>query len=54
MSETPQVDITFVQSGVSPGGLGEVGVPLVMPAIANAVATLSGKRVRKLPLMQNV
>jgi isoquinoline 1-oxidoreductase subunit beta len=54
MSETPQIDITFVQSGASPGGLGEVGVPLVMPAIANAVATLSGKRVRKLPLLQNV
>jgi isoquinoline 1-oxidoreductase beta subunit len=51
MSETPVVDITFVQSAASPGGLGEVGVPLVMPAIANAVATLTGKRVRKLPLM---
>jgi isoquinoline 1-oxidoreductase beta subunit len=51
MSETPIVDITFVQSAASPGGLGEVGVPLVMPAIANAVATLTGKRVRKLPLM---
>ena len=51
MSETPLVDITFVQSTASPGGLGEVGVPLVMPAIANAVATLTGKRVRKLPLM---
>ena len=54
MSETPQIDVTFVQSGAAPGGLGEVGVPLVMPAIANAVATLSSKRVRKLPLLQNV
>jgi isoquinoline 1-oxidoreductase subunit beta len=51
MSETPAIDITFVSSSASPGGLGEVGVPLVMPAIANAVATLTGKRVRKLPLM---
>ena len=51
MSETPVIDITFVASSASPGGLGEVGVPLVMPAIANAVATLTGKRVRKLPLM---
>lgn len=51
MSETPVIDITFVSSSASPGGLGEVGVPLVMPAIANAVATLTGKRVRKLPLM---
>jgi isoquinoline 1-oxidoreductase subunit beta len=53
MSEVPQIDITFVQSSASPGGLGEVGVPLVMPAIANAVAALSGKRIRKMPLMQN-
>ena len=51
MSEVPVIDITFVSSTVSPGGLGEVGVPLVMPAIANAVAALTGKRVRKLPLM---
>lgn len=51
MSETPVIDITFVSSSASPGGLGEVGVPLIMPAIANAVATLTGKRVRKLPLM---
>ncbi len=54
MSQVPQIDVTFVQSSAAPGGLGEVGVPLVMPAIANAVAALSGKRVRKLPLMQNV
>jgi isoquinoline 1-oxidoreductase subunit beta len=54
MSEVPQMDITFVQSSASPGGLGEVGVPLVMPAIANALAMLNGgKRVRRLPLLQN-
>ena len=49
MSEVPAIDITFVQSSAAPGGLGGVGVPLVMPAIANAVVTLTGKRVRKLP-----
>ncbi|TAG50070.1 MAG: xanthine dehydrogenase family protein molybdopterin-binding subunit [Betaproteobacteria bacterium] len=54
MSEVPQIDVTFVQSSESPGGLGEVGVPLVMPAIANALASLNGKRVRRLPLLQNV
>ena len=51
MSEVPVIDITFVSSSAAPGGLGEVGVPLIMPAIANAVATLTGKRVRKLPLI---
>jgi isoquinoline 1-oxidoreductase subunit beta len=54
MSEAPPMDITFVQSSAAPGGLGEVGVPLLMPAIANALASLSGgKRVRRLPLLQN-
>jgi isoquinoline 1-oxidoreductase subunit beta len=52
MSEVPQIDISFVSSAASPGGLGEVGVPLVMPAIANAVAALTGKRIRQLPLLQ--
>jgi isoquinoline 1-oxidoreductase subunit beta len=54
MSQIPQMDIMFVKSDASPGGLGEVGVPLVMPAIANAIASLSGKRVRKMPLMKHV
>jgi isoquinoline 1-oxidoreductase subunit beta len=55
MSQVPQMDITFVQSSAAPGGLGEVGVPLVMPAIANALASLNGgKRVRRMPLAKNV
>jgi isoquinoline 1-oxidoreductase beta subunit len=50
MNETPQIDIVLVQSTEKPGGIGEPAVALVAPAIANAVATLTGKRVRKLPI----
>ncbi len=52
MSETPQIDVAIVASGDAPGGMGEVGTPLVAPALANAVARLSGTRVRKLPFSE--
>jgi isoquinoline 1-oxidoreductase beta subunit len=50
MSDTPQIDITLVPSTEKPGGIGEPATALVVPAIANALAALTGKRVRKLPL----
>ena len=39
----------FVPSTDAPTGLGEPGVPPIAPAIANAIAALTGKRLRKLP-----
>jgi CO/xanthine dehydrogenase Mo-binding subunit len=50
MSEVPPIQVVLLQSGDNPGGLGEVGVPLVAPAIANAIFALTGKRIRSLPL----
>jgi len=50
MNEVPPIRIELVQSGGKPGGIGEVGVPLVAPALANAVAQLTGKRIRTTPI----
>ena len=50
MSEVPPIEVELVQTGGKPGGLGEVGVPLVAPAVANAVFALTGKRIRTTPL----
>ena len=53
MSDMPAVDIALIESGAEPTGIGEVAVPPVAPAIANAVFALSGKRMRALPLSLN-
>lgn len=50
MSEVPPVQVELIQSGGKPGGIGEVGVPLVAPAVANAVFALTAKRIRTTPL----
>ena len=49
MSEMPSVEVHIVQSSEKPGGVGEPGTPPIAPAVANAVAKLTGKRVRALP-----
>ena len=50
MNEVPPVTVIQIASTEQPGGLGEVGVPLVAPAIGNAIYKLTGKRIRALPL----
>ncbi|MGZ5198199.1 MAG: molybdopterin cofactor-binding domain-containing protein [Telluria sp.] len=50
INEVPPVTVIQIASTEKPGGLGEAGVPLVAPAIGNAIYTLTGKRIRALPL----
>jgi len=49
-NESPLVDIVLVKSGEKPGGIGEPVTAAIVPALANAVAKLTGKRVRTLPI----
>ncbi|MCQ4163008.1 molybdopterin-dependent oxidoreductase, partial [Roseomonas sp. GC11] len=46
----PRVHVRIVESGAPMGGIGEPGLPGVPPAVANAVAALTGQRIRSLPL----
>ena len=50
LSQTPQILIEFIDSDREPGGLGEIGVPVVAPAIANAMFAATGRRIRRIPL----
>lgn len=50
MDEIPQIEVYFVDSELPPTGLGEIGVPAVAPAIANALFQATGQRLRDLPL----
>ncbi|MDR6759453.1 isoquinoline 1-oxidoreductase beta subunit [Mycoplana sp. BE70] len=50
MNEVPAVEVHVVKSEEPPGGLGEAGTSLVVPAIANAVFAATGTRLRKLPI----
>jgi isoquinoline 1-oxidoreductase beta subunit len=49
-SRMARVHVRVVESGEKMGGIGEPPLPAVAPAVANAVATLTGQRIRSMPL----
>lgn len=51
MAEAPDVHVRVLSTDNPPGGIGEVGLPPVAPAIANAVFVLTGARLRSLPML---
>ncbi len=50
MPDMPRVDTFIMPSEATPEGVGEPGTPPVAPALANALFTLTGQRLRSLPL----
>jgi isoquinoline 1-oxidoreductase beta subunit len=50
MREMPKVEVHIVPSTEAPTGIGEMGVPPIAPAVANAIAAATGIRVRRIPI----
>ncbi len=48
--QMPEVTVSMVASAEAPGGVGELGVPCVAAAVANAVFVASGHRATELPI----
>lgn len=49
IGEMPQVEVHIVPSTAAPSGIGEPGVPPLAPAVANAIAAATGKRLTRMP-----
>ena len=54
MNETPQVSTYFVESDLSPTGLGEPGLPPAGGAVANAIKAATGNQLFKQPFVKEL
>jgi len=53
LNQMPRVHVKIVESGEKMGGVGEPPLPAIPPAVANAVSTLTGRRIRSMPLSRH-
>ena len=53
MNQMPVVEVHIVPSADKPTGIGEPGLPPIGPAVAGAIAQLTGKPLRQLPFSRS-
>jgi len=53
MDNAPAIDVEIITSDARIGGAGEPGTPPISPAVTNAIFKATGKRIRKLPIMNH-
>ena len=54
MQSIPKIEVHLIESTESPSGVGEVSVPTIAPALANAIFALTGSRIRRLPMSRTI
>ena len=50
IDQMPRIETHILANHQPPGGMGEVGLPPLAPAVANALFDLTGTRIRRLPI----
>ncbi|MGL5837438.1 MAG: molybdopterin cofactor-binding domain-containing protein [Sphingorhabdus sp.] len=51
LSDIPEIEVEFLRNEEEPGGVSELGVAAVAPAISNALFSAAGIKLRELPLL---
>jgi isoquinoline 1-oxidoreductase beta subunit len=54
INEMPVVEVHIVPSTAAPSGVGEPGLPPLAPAVANAIRSVTGKAIHRLPIGSSV
>jgi isoquinoline 1-oxidoreductase beta subunit len=50
MNDVPEIHVELIHGDTRPSGVGQMPVPIVAPAVCNAVARLTGVRLRQSPM----
>jgi len=50
LKDAPVVETQIIESSANPGGVGEIAVPPIAPAVTNAIFSATGHRIRIMPI----